>query len=93
MSTLFMATGLGLMFFGVLGVIILPDIFLRLHASTKCGVTGATTFLIGLMLRSETLESVARLVLILAFLLFTAPLVPHILAVAYLRSREEGPPR
>ncbi len=83
-----MGVGLTLMFFGALGVIILPDLFLRLHASTKCGVTGMATFLLGLALRAEASGAVARLTLILAFVLLTAPLVPHMLAVAYLKSRE-----
>lgn len=90
MSTALIAIGLGLMLFGTLGVIILPDLFLRLHASTKCGVTGTTSFLLGLMLRAGSPGMRPRLLLILAFVLFTAPLIPHVLAVAYLKSRDSN---
>lgn len=94
MSGALMGLGLALIFFGALGVAILPDLFLRLHASTKCGVTGTATFLFGLMLRAGAPGAVARLFLIVLFVFVTAPLVPHILAVAHLRERErpENPP-
>ncbi len=88
MSGALLALGLALVFFGALGAAILPDLFLRLHASTKCGVTGTATFLIGLMLRAGAPGAIARLVLILLFVFLTAPLVPHILAVAHLREQE-----
>ena len=73
-----MIAGLVLVFFGALGVAILPDLFLRLHASTKCGVTGAATLLIGLILRAESPGAAARLALILLFIFLTAPLVPKV---------------
>lgn len=94
MSLALMIVGLTLMFFGALGVAILPDIFLRLHASTKCGVTGTATFLLGLILRAGSPGTAARLGLILLFIFLTAPLVPHIVGVAYLKEREaEQEPR
>ena len=90
MSLVLMIVGLVLIFFGALGVAILPDLFLRLHASTKCGVTGTATFLIGLVLRAGSPGAAARLLLILLFIFLTAPLVPHVVGVAYLKERESG---
>ena len=52
MSSVLIGIGLILMFFGIWGTIVLPDLLMRLHASTKCGVTGSVTILIGLALRS-----------------------------------------
>lgn len=90
MSAVVIGFGLTLMAFGVLGTIILPDLFLRLHAATKCGVTGAATVLLGLALRAGEPGLVIRLILIAVLLFWTTPLVPHLVAVAYLdRSRDE----
>ncbi len=90
MSTALLILGVALIFFGALGVAILPDLFLRLHAATKCGVTGSATVLIGLALRSGSADMAARLALITVFLVATAPLVPHILGVERLLEQEDG---
>lgn len=82
MSTALLALGLALVTAGVLGVLGLPDLMLRLHAATKCGVTGAITVLLGLMLRAPDAEFVARLAIIIVFLVCTAPLVPHIIGLS-----------
>lgn len=87
MSGLLIGLGLALMFFGALGTAILPDLFLRLHASTKCGVTGTVTILLGLILRCGSPGIAARLILIIVFIFWTAPLIPHILAFCALRDR------
>lgn len=87
MSTLIVAIGLVIIGFGVLGTIILPDIFLRLHASTKCGVTGTVTILLGLVLQSESAAMTFRLLLIIVFVFWVGPLIPHILGVAYLNDQ------
>lgn len=88
MSTILIAIGLVIIGFGVLGTIILPDIFLRLHASTKCGVTGTVTILLGLIFQSESAAMVFRLLLIIVFVFWVGPLIPHILGVAYLKDQD-----
>lgn len=90
MSAVLIGAGLVIMFFGVLGTIILPDLFLRLHASTKCGVTGAATILLGLILRCGAPGLAVRLLLIIVFLFWTGPLIPHILGFCSLRDRPPG---
>jgi len=81
MALFFIISGLVIMFFGILGMIILPSFLLRIHASTKCGVTGAVSILVGFTIYSGQWELIIRLLLIIVFLLFTAPLVAHILGV------------
>ena len=83
--------GLLFMLFGALGTVVLPDLYLRLHASTKCGVTGAATVLLGLAARAGGFDAAARLVLIVVFIFATAPMIPHIIAVAHAADR--NPPR
>lgn len=85
MSVFLIGVGLLIMAFGVLGAGMLPDLMLRLHASTKCGVTGAVTILLGLALRSQSLAMTVRVILVIGFLFWTAPLLPHILAFCYLK--------
>lgn len=75
-------TGLVIMFFGVLGTIILPDLFQRFHASTKCGVSGAFSLIIGLSLYTADLQFIMKFLVIVFFLIITSPLVAHMLAVS-----------
>ena len=91
MSMTLMIIGLVLMFFGVWGTIILPDLLLRLHASTKCGVTGSVTFLIGLVFEAGAKPITARLLLIVLFLFWTAPLIPHIMGLAFIQDARRSP--
>lgn len=91
MSSAVIAIGLALVFFGALGTVLLPDLYLRLHASTKCGVTGAATVLLGLAARSGEFDAAARLVLIVVLIFVTAPMIPHIIAVAHAGDRDQPP--
>ncbi len=91
MSGLVIGIGLALVFFGALGTVLLPDLYLRLHASTKCGVTGAATVLLGLAARSAEFDAAARLVLIVVLIFATAPMIPHIIAVAHAANRDTPP--
>lgn len=75
-----------MMSFGVLGLIILPDFLLRIHASTKCGVTGAVSILIGFAIEAADISMTLRILLIVLFLFFTAPIVAHSLGVYHVSS-------
>ena len=92
MSTVLIGIGLMLMFFGIWGTIVLPDLLMRLHASTKCGVTGSVTILIGLALRSGSGTLTVRLLLIIVFLFWTAPLIPHIMGLSFIHKSRESEP-
>ncbi len=81
---LFMITGSLIMFFGVIGMIILPDLFLRFHAATKCGVSGALCILIGLSVWAGSTSFILKFAVILFFLLFTSPIIAHMLAISRL---------
>ncbi len=85
----FFVLGFTIIFFGILGTIILPDIFLRLHASTKCGVTGTFNILIGLIIDRLAWDYTIKICLIILFVFFTAPIITHMLAISYLRHKHE----
>ncbi|MGM0607961.1 MAG: monovalent cation/H(+) antiporter subunit G [Candidatus Muiribacteriota bacterium] len=79
--------GLLICFFGVIGTIIFPDLFFRLHASTKVGTTGSGTVLIGLMFYAFALEYAVKLMVVLVFLFMTSPIISHIIAVAAVKNK------
>jgi multicomponent Na+:H+ antiporter subunit G len=83
----FIITGLLIMLFGVIGMIILPGFLLRIHSSTKCGVTGAINILIGFMIHASDFDFILKLALIVLFLFFTAPIIAHTLAVFHMQSK------
>ena len=87
----FMASGCLIMFFGMLGKIILEDLFLRFHAATKCGVSGALCILVGLSIWSGSLRFSLKFIVILFFLVFTAPIIAHMLAIS--RLGDDAPPQ
>lgn len=84
---LFIIVGLVIMLFGIIGMLTLHDFLLRIHSSTKCGVTGAINILIGLMIHTAQLDFFFRLFLLILFLFFTAPIIAHTLAVFHLQER------
>ncbi len=54
-----------------IGLIRLPDVYLRMHAATKAGTLGAGLVLVALALHGQQLEVTARAVTGVLFLLFT----------------------
>ena len=80
----FMISGSLIMFFGMVGMIILEDLFLRFHAATKCGVSGALCILVGLSIQSGSLSFILKFTVILFFLILTAPIIAHMLAISRL---------
>ena len=72
---------------GGLGILRLPDFYTRLHAAGVTDTLGAGLMLIGLMLQSGLSLVTVKLVLVLAFLLFTSPTATHALAKAAVHGR------
>jgi len=81
--------GFVIMFFGILGIILFPDIYLRLHASSKCGTTAAGTIIIGLLFYRFDFSFAVKLIIILFFLFITGPLVSHMIALAGVKNKVE----
>lgn len=75
--------GSGFFFFvGTLGLIRMPDVFTRMHATTKCDTLGAGLALIALIIyRGFTVVSI-KLLIILIFIWLTNPTAAHIIAKA-----------
>lgn len=82
---------LGIFFtiFGVVGVLKFPDIYTRLQASTKCGVTGTISIFFGLIIQQGFNAFSIRILLIALFVLITTPVASHIIAQAAYESGVE----
>lgn len=65
-----------------IGVLRLPDFFLRMHAATKAGMAGAGLVLIGVAFAEGSLTLAIKVVLANVFLLFTLPVAGHLLGRA-----------
>ena len=65
-----------------LGVLRLPDVFTRLHASTKAGTLGVGLIVLALALTTEALPVASKAVGTMVFLLATAPVGAHLIGRA-----------
>ena len=82
------ALGLFIVFWGNLGMIILPDTLTRFHAGTKCGATGSITVFIGLILIVDGVGFIIKIIVLAAITIITSPLIAHILGLSYVKYRE-----
>lgn len=68
-----------------LGVVKMPDIYLRMSATTKAATLGISIILISTGVHFGTTEIISRTILIVLFLMITAPVASHLLGrAAYL---------
>jgi multicomponent Na+:H+ antiporter subunit G len=73
-------------FVAALGVLRMPDIFIRMHASTKAGTLGCGLMLLAVAVRFGQLGVTSRALAAIAFLLFTAPVAAHMISRAAYRT-------
>ncbi|MEO3388081.1 monovalent cation/H(+) antiporter subunit G [Mesorhizobium sp. CAU 1741] len=81
-SVLFLVAGAGLCLVAAVGVLRLPDFFMRMHAATKAGVAGCGLLLIGVAFAEPSPGMWLKVVIAIAFLLLTQPIAGHLLARA-----------
>lgn len=62
---------------GTTGLLRLPDVFTRLHSSTKCDTMGAGSILIGLAVYGGVSWDVLKLLLVLGFLFISSATTGH----------------
>jgi multicomponent Na+:H+ antiporter subunit G len=79
--------GLGtlLMLVAGLGLVRMPDLLTRMHASSKAGTLGAALVLAGVAVEMGEARIVAEVALICLFLFLTAPVAAHMIARAAYR--------
>jgi multicomponent Na+:H+ antiporter subunit G len=84
------AGGLFVIVAGV-GVVRLPDVFTRLHASTKAGTLGVGLIVAALALTAEGTGTVSKAIGCILFLLATAPVGAHLIGRAAARPHPDLP--
>ena len=88
-SLTFMAGGLFFFFVGTVGLIRLPDVLTRMHATTKCDTLGAGLIVVGVVLYLGFTLASLKALLILAFIWLTNPTAAHIIAKAVVQKDKE----
>ena len=74
-----------------IGVLRLPDVLMRMHASTKAGVLGSSLILIAGAIFLAEIEITARVVAIILFLMLTSPIGAHMIGRASVRDAQNKP--
>lgn len=86
LTCIFLLLGGTLSVVAAVGVLRMPDIFIRMHAATKVGTVGVSSIAIGVMIHFGSLTVTSRGLLVIAFFLLTAPVAAHMIARAAYRS-------
>jgi multicomponent Na+:H+ antiporter subunit G len=80
-SLLILIGGVFMLLAGI-GVLRMPDLFMRMQAATKAATLGAGFMLLAVAVHFGQLAVVTRVVLVIAFILLTAPVAAHMIARA-----------
>ncbi len=82
LSAIFLISGSAICLLASVGVLRLPDFFMRMHAATKAGVVGSGFVLIGVAFAYPSPGMAIKVAIAVAFLLLTTPVAGHLLARA-----------
>jgi multicomponent Na+:H+ antiporter subunit G len=77
-----LVTGTFFMLVAGIGVVRMPDLYLRMSATTKAATLGAGCILVAAGAHFQTLGVISRVGAIVIFLLITAPIAAHLLGRA-----------
>ena len=77
-----MLMGAFFMFLAGVGILRMPDLFLRMSATAKAGTLGAGLLVVGAALTFNDFAIFTRALAIIAFLLLTAPVAAHLIGRA-----------
>ncbi len=87
---LLILAGAGFTLVAAIGILRLPDLLTRMHASTKAGTLGSILVLAALAVFIAEGPVVAKVVATILFLLLTAPIAAHMIGRAYVRTEKES---
>lgn len=78
----FLLVGAAFTFLAALGVLRMPDLFMRMHANTKSATLGVGCIMLGVAIYFGEITVITRALAVILFLLVTAPISSHMLARA-----------
>ena len=87
---LFLLSGGFFAVIAAIGVLRLPDVLTRMHASTKAGILGSSLILIGGAIFLKDTEITARVITIIFFLMLTTPIGAHMIGRASIKGGKKG---
>ncbi|MFN3661980.1 monovalent cation/H(+) antiporter subunit G [Yoonia sp.] len=73
-----------------IGIFRLPDVLMRMHASTKAGTLGSSLILIGCAIFYADGATTTRVIATIVFLMLTAPIAAHMLGRAAARGYKKS---
>lgn len=76
-GTIFVTIGLVFDVFGCIGIVRLPDVYLRLQAGTKCITLGTCSILFGTFLIVGPSDGGVKAILCMLFIVLTNPVAAH----------------
>ncbi|MGB0743281.1 MAG: monovalent cation/H(+) antiporter subunit G [Opitutales bacterium] len=82
-----MIAGAFFAFVAALGVVRLPDFYMRMHAATKAGAFGATLLLVAAALHFGSLRAIITAMLVIIFFYLTTPIAAQTLGQAAYRKK------
>lgn len=81
-SAILLVVGAFFMLLAALGILRLPDLFMRLQAATKASTLGVSCMLLAAAMHFQDMAVTTRAVLVVAFFFLTAPVGAHMIARA-----------
>lgn len=85
LSLLFFLLGAILMLLAAIGLVRMPDLFMRMHSSTKSATLGVGLIMLGTAVFFADFTIAVRALAVVAFLFLTAPIAAHMIGrAAYL---------
>lgn len=81
-SSLCLLIGALFIFIAALGVLRMPELYMRIHSSTKAGTLGLGFIFLGVAIFFQEVSIVMRSLATITFIILTAPVAAHIIARA-----------
>jgi multicomponent Na+:H+ antiporter subunit G len=82
LSALLLVTGGAFMLLAGVGVVRMPDLFMRMQAATKAATLGVGCMLFAVAVHFGDLALITRCLLVTGFVFLTAPVAAHVIARA-----------
>lgn len=82
LTAFFLLTGAALMFLAALGLLRMPDLLTRMHATSKAGALGSGLMVFAVAAAYSEPGITARAVAVMVFIIMTAPVAAHAIARA-----------
>ena len=82
----FILVGAAFTLIAAIGLVRLQDVYLRMHAATKTGTLGLGLICVGAIIMATEWTSRVEIVVILIFMLVTAPIGAHVIGRAAFRA-------